>query len=237
MNGYRHLLCAAAALALLPGPAAGAPSRSELEERVIALERAVDNQGLIEIARQIERLQAELRALRGEIEQLQFAQDGAKQQQRDQYLDLDRRIAALEDGARRIAAAVPAEADPALAYKAAFDELKAGRYAEAKQGFAAFLEAHPEHELAENAQYWLGEVHYVELDYAAALDAFQRVIEGYPQARKAPDALLKAGYCQYELKRFEAARASLSRVIREYPGSPAAKDAGERLARMTAEGR
>ncbi len=122
-------------------------------------------------------------------------------------------------------------------YQAAFDLLKAGRYAEARSGLSAFLAAHPDHELAENAQYWLGEVYYVELDYASALGAFERVLADYPKARKTPDALLKAGYCQYELKRFEAARISLTRLIREYPGTAAAKDAGERLARMTAEGR
>ena len=82
--GAALLACAAALAAGLPSPATAAASRAELEERVVQLERAVDNRGLLEIARQLETLQAEVRALRGGLEELQFALDGAKQQQRDQ---------------------------------------------------------------------------------------------------------------------------------------------------------
>lgn len=232
--------------ALLAGLLAGLPattawaaaSRSELDERLARVERIVDNQALAELAGQLAALEAEVRALRGSLEELQFALDSARQQQRDQYLDLDRRLQALEAGAERLArAAAAAGPDPQADYQAAFDLLKTGRYAEAQRGFEGFLLAHPQHDLAANAQYWLGEVHYVERNYEAALAAFERVMSAYPQARKAADALLKVGYCQYELKRYAAARASLARVTQEFSGSLAAQDAARRLDRMAAEGR
>jgi tol-pal system protein YbgF len=223
-------------LLALPSPAVAQASRAELEQRVAALERLADNQGLIELARQLDALQAEVRQLRGSLEELQFALEGAREQQRAQYLDLDRRLKAVEQGAARLAepAAAPG---PEAGYQAAFDSLKAGRYPEARAGFEAFLVAYPGHELASNAQYWLGEVFYVERDYEAALAAFGKVLSTVPQARKAPDALLKSGYCHYELKRYPAARSALSRVTADYAGTPAARDAAARLARMTAEGR
>ena len=227
----------ASLLAALPGLAQAQASRAELEARVAQLERLADNQGLIELARQLDALQAEVRALRGSVEELQFALNGAKEQQRAQYLDLDQRLQAVEEGAARLAAtATVAASDPTAQYQAAFDLLKAGKYDEARAGFQGFLASHPEHELAANAQYWLGEVSYVERDYDAALESFRKVLSNYPQARKAPDALLKTGYCQYELKRYAPARATLIKVTDDYPDTAAARDAAERLSRMAAEG-
>lgn len=228
-------LGAAAVACLAPQATQAQASRAELEQRVAQLERLADNPGLLELSRQIEVLNAELRSLRGDLEELQFALQGAREQQRAQYLDLDRRLQAVEDSASRLAAG--AAVDPAIAYQSAFDLLKAGQYAEARAGFERFLVDHPQHELASNAQYWLGEVSYVERDYAAALAAFGKVLQGYSQARKAPDALLKTGYCQYELKRYPEARATLRRVMEEFPDSAAAKDAAARLSRMAGEGR
>ncbi|MCU0975301.1 MAG: tol-pal system protein YbgF [Steroidobacteraceae bacterium] len=222
-------------------PAGAAASRAELEARVIELERKVDNQGLLELARQIEILQAELRSLRGSLEELQFSLEGARRQQREQYLDLDRRIQAAEAAIQKLSesavAAAPAGGDPVAEYQAAFQFLKEGRYAEARQGFASFLAAHPGHELSENARYWLGEAHYVERQYPQALAAFEDVIREHPQGRKLGDAMLKAGYCLYELRRDAEARRWLERVMRELPGTPAAREAGARLARMKSEGR
>jgi tol-pal system protein YbgF len=228
---------AASLLAAVPGLAQAQASRAELEQRVAQLERLADNQGLIELARQLDALQAEVRALRGSVEELQFSLNGAKEQQRAQYLDLDKRLQAVEEGAARLAAtATAAGSDPAAQYQAAFDLLKSGKYDQAKAGFEGFLASYPTHELASNAQYWLGEVSYVERDYESALKAFGKVLSDYPQARKAPDALLKTGYCHYEVKRFSQARATLVKVTDQFPDTPAARDAAERLARMAAEG-
>lgn len=218
----------------LPMAAQGQASRAELEQRIAQLERMADNQGLIELARQVELLNAEVRSLRGSLEELQHALDGAREQQKAQYLDLDARLQAVEKSASQLAAATAG--DPAAEYQAAFDQLKAGHYPEARAGFDSFLAAYPEHELASNARYWLGEVAYVERDYEAALAAFDKVLSDYPHARKAPDALLKSAYCQQELKRTAAARSLLERVIAEYPGTPAATEATARLARLKTEG-
>lgn len=237
---HRRLAVVAVSALLAVPVAAAAPSRAELDERLVQLERIVENQGLqrLELARQMESLQEELRALRGQLEELQFALEGARGQQRQQYLDLDGRLQAVEERATRLAEATQAPGqDPDDQYQEAFELLKGGQYAEARAAFEAFLKQHPGHELAANAQYWVGEVHYVEKDFEAALWAFGRVAEVYPQARKTPDALLKSGYCEYELGRFADARTTLRRLVSEFPGSPAAREASERLERMDAEGR
>ena len=109
-------------------------------------------------------------------------------------------------------------------------------YEPAAMAFEQFLVSFPDSELADNAQYWLAESHYVTKKFETALGEFEAVIEKFPRSRKVPDALLKMGYCSYELKRWGAARESLQRVQAEYPETTAARLAGQRLQRMDEEG-
>ena len=231
---------AAAVLAMAIPFSAAAQSRGErletLEQRMGVVERQLENQGLIEMQRQVATLDQELRQLRGELEQLQHDLERARSQQRDQYVDLDTRLRAAETALSAAQATVPA-ASPEGEYQAAFNLLKDGRYDEATVALREFLARHRQHELASNAMYWLGEAHYVRRDYPAALAAFEGVLKDYPGARKSADALLKAGYCHYELQRYGPARTVLARLVQEYPDSPVAAEARARLERMTAEGR
>jgi len=231
---------ATAALAALVALPAVAQSQGErigtLEQRMGVVERQLENQGLLEMARQLDALNAEVRGLRGELERLQHELDAARRQQRDQYVDLDARLRAAETALAAAQSAAPT-GSPEAEYQAAFNLMKEGRYDQAAVDLKQFLAQHRDHELASNAQYWLGEVHYVKRDFPAALAAFEGVLSTYPGARKGPDALLKVGYCQYELKRYDRARAALARVTQDYPESTAAVEATERLQRMSAEGR
>lgn len=230
----------AAVLAALAAAPAIAQSQGErigaLEQRMGVVEQKLDNQALLEMARQLDALSADVRALRGELETLRHDLDASRRQQRDQYVDLDTRLRAAETALAASQSVAPA-AGPDAEYQAAFNLLKEGRYDEAAAAWSAFLAQHRDHELASNAQYWLGEVNYVKRDFPAALKSFEVVLSGFPGARKSPDALLKAGYCHYELGHFDLARMALTRVMKDYPESTAAVEATERLKRMTAEGR
>jgi len=127
--------------------------------------------------------------------------------------------------------------DDRASYQAALELLRQGRYDQAETAFTQFLADFPQSELADNAQYWLGETHYVKREFEAALAAFQLVLERFPNSRKVPDALLKAGFCQYELQQWADARASLEAVVERFPDSTAARLASQRLERMRAERR
>ena len=235
----RALQVAACLFAGFAASAALAQSKGErldlLESRMDGVERQLSNQGLLEISRQIELLNGELRTLRGEIDKLQHELERSRTQQREQYVDLDTRLRAAEAALVATAPQV-ASGTPEAEYQAAFDLLKEGRYDEAAVALGDFHTRNPQHELAPNALYWLGEAHYVRRDYTAALAAFEGLMREYPGTRKAPDALLKAGYCQFELKQAVAARATLNRVVQEFPDSPAAVEAKARLERIGAQG-
>ncbi len=137
------------------------------------------------------------------------------------------------------APALPAadSAQQQLAYQAAFDLLKEGRYAESIAAFEQFLAGYPSGAYSDNAQYWLGEARYVTRDFTAASRDFQLVLKQFPGSPKVPDAMLKLGYAQYELQDFATARATLSELRQKYPSSTAARLAASRLERMAQEGR
>lgn len=225
---------------------------TDIEARVIRIERMLDNQTLAELAEQLSDLQRDAQQLRGDIETLNFEFEQGQQRQRQQYVDLDDRLERLERGVSRAGDStstsggsgsvgagqlpLPGGGDRAN-YQAAFELLKEGRYDESANAFAQFLVTFADSPLADNAQYWLAETAYVNRRFGEALPKFQRVLDEYPDSRKSPDALLKVGYCNYELERWAAAREALQRVVNEFGNTTAARLAQQRLDRMRSEGR
>jgi tol-pal system protein YbgF len=260
MQRLTPLLALAAAAAALGG-CASTPEEdpvqiklADLDARVTKLERA--NQTVVEMSQHQEASQAELRELRGQIDQLQHDNAALHKQQHDLYTDLDQRIKALSSAGPGAASAGGAAAGPAAppaaaadsggaaaepssveqaVYNQSFDALRAGSYSTAITGFKSFLSSYPQSPLAENAQYWLGETYYVNHDYDSAAEAFRVVLKKWPDARKAPDALLKLGYTQFEQKQWSAARATLTAVTQKYAGTDAAKLAADKLHRIPAQ--
>jgi tol-pal system protein YbgF len=218
---------------------------TDLEARVIRIERVVENESLIQLASQVSQLQAETQSLRGEIETLRYEAENSAAGQRDLYVDVDSRLQALEQTApagggfgTAVGAGVGGAAIGANdqeAYDQAFDLIQDRRYPEAQSAFESFLVTHASSPLADNAQYWLAETRYVQRQFADALPEFQKVLDRYPQSAKTPDALLKVGYCNYELKNFTAAREALQQVVRMYPDTTAARLATQRLERIGQE--
>lgn len=222
---------------------------NELEQRMEAMERVVRNQGLAGMTQQVSALERQGDELRGQIEELGHNSTTTAERQRQLYLDLDTRIQELETAMQARTAPnvleggtlapgqlpVPGGSDRDN-YQVAFELLKEQRYEDAGMAFEQFLISFPDSELADNAQYWLAESHYVTQKFERALAEFEDVITRFPRSRKVPDALLKMGYCNYELEQWEAARASLERVQDDYPETTAARLAGQRLERMAEEG-
>jgi tol-pal system protein YbgF len=213
---------------------------NDLDARLAKLERIMANQSLLDMAQRLDAAQADLRTLRGQMDELQNGSEATRKQQRDLYADLERRLA------ERTAAAPPAgptavggtqtgtaaAGGEQAAYVQAFEALKNQNYAVSIAGFKQYLASYPTSDLADNAQYWLGEAYYVTRDYDNAATAFRAVGERWPNSRKAPDALLKLGFTQYELKHYAEARTTLTLVTTRFPDSEAAKLAAERVKRL-----
>jgi tol-pal system protein YbgF len=126
----------------------------------------------------------------------------------------------------------PKTDDPLKLYHQAYDALRAGRHDEAIAGFRELVRRFPEHDLADNAQYWLGECFYDRKLYSAAAPEFRQVVTRYPTGNKAPDALLKLAYCLLALGDLQKGRDLLSQVPASYPHTEAARLAELRLAEI-----
>ena len=104
-----------------------------------------------------------------------------------------------------------------------------GLYAEAENAFQGYVEAHPGTELADNAQFWIGECRFARQDFQGALEAFLRTVERYPEGNKIPDAMLKAGRSLEEMGAKDDALATYREIRRLHPGTAASALAKERL--------
>jgi tol-pal system protein YbgF len=217
---------------------------NDLDARVSKVERVVSNQSLVQLATQVDTLQAEVRELRGQVEDLQNTTRELRKQQRDLYGDLDKRVAALQQGgAAAGGSSGPGASDGEAGvssteqsvYGQAFDALKAGSYSVAVSGFQSFLKQYPSSTLAPNAEYWLGEAHYVNQDYAAAENAFQTVLDRWPTSSKAPDAMLDLGNTQLAQGKTAKGRTTLHRVVSQFPGTDAAARAEKRLKQSSSQ--
>jgi tol-pal system protein YbgF len=129
---------------------------------------------------------------------------------------------------------VPGSSEVAL-YQIANDHLRAGATAEAMAAFRTFVKRFPNHELADNAQYWLGECFYHRKDYSMALREFRRVVEKFPRGNKVPDALLKLGFSYLALGSTRPGKETLTELARSYPRHPASGLATAKLAELAAE--
>ncbi len=210
---------------------------NDLDTRTTRIERVISNQSLLDMAQSVNSLQAQVRTLQGRIDELENVNDALRKQQRALYADLDHRITQLSAGAGTPAAAAPVGAPPGseqAAYMQALDSLKNAKYPDAITELQQFLSTYPKSDLADNAQYWLGETYYASGDFSKAASAFRTLLGQWPSSSKAPDALLQLGYSQYELKQYQDARTTLAQVAQKYPGSTAAQQAQDRLRQMSA---
>ena len=208
-----------------------------------------NDQGIIEIVRQLDELQRQVSAMQGITENLEYESQTTQDRQRSLYIDLDDRLQDLE---RSISALnsmnvvnedeiiigelpIPGGTD-AENYAAAFELLKEQKYELSSLAFIRFLSAFPGSSLNDNAQYWLSESYYVTKQFERALEQFTKVIELYPRSRKVSDALLKVGYCNYELGNWSDARRVFERIENDYPESTVAKLAEQRIKVMDDRG-
>ena len=95
--------------------------------------------------------------------------------------------------------------------------LQDGDYAGAEKAFKTFVQRNPQHVLAGNAQYWLGETYYARRDYQNAMTAFAEGFKVYKTSPKGPDNLLKLGITLAVLNRKSDACAVFARFNQDYP--------------------
>ncbi len=109
------------------------------------------------------------------------------------------------------------EGTEAERYEYAFSFLRRGDFPSAEAAFKNFLLAHPDHTLAGNAQYWLGETFYVRKNYPEAAGAFLKGFQTYGDGTKGPDSLLKLGMSLSSMNQNQQACSAFEELLSRYP--------------------
>lgn len=117
-------------------------------------------------------------------------------------------------------------------YDNALQLFRSGQYDAAKDEFKSYLEGYPQSDLADNAQFWLGECYYAEKRYGEAIAAYEKTIKEYPKSDKVSSAMLKQGMAFLELGDNTAGKILLKKVVKEYPNSNQAKIAKSKLTQV-----
>jgi tol-pal system protein YbgF len=135
-------------------------------------------------------------------------------------------------GPAALASAPPASAD--VLYSNALRDINGKHYDLATQEFQDYMKWYGDTDLASNAQFYLGEVAFMQMQFQVALDAYNRVIENYPKSFKTASARMRKGLCLAELGQKASAVRELRAVVRLYPGTDEAKRAAAKLKEMGA---
>lgn len=186
----------------------------------------------------LDTLRVEFQSVNGRIEDMARDRSQIREDVSLVRDDLALKVTALEDRLARQAAQAtvsPAPAAPAETPEAIYErglELiqKKGDFVGGRQWLQEFLQRYPQHELAVNAMYWIGEAWYGEKKYENAILQFQDVIQKYGEHPKVAAALLKQGMAFHALGDLKNARVILQKLIDSFPLSEEAKRAREKLA-------
>lgn len=123
---------------------------------------------------------------------------------------------------------------PDVLYSSALRDFTGGKYDLARQQFADYLRYFPETDLAGNAQFYLGEIHYRQQQYREAIAEYDRAIDNYPRGNKRAAARLKKGFALAELGQRASAIRELREVVRRHPGTEEERNARARLRELGA---
>jgi len=206
-----------------------------------------------ELFYQMQTLQVEVQELRGLVEEQRHLIERLERDQKEQYLDLDRRVSALRGassstasstGGPVVGASAGAEARPAGspatgmapsagasgtgerdAYTVAFNLTRDKQFQRAIDAFNQLLIDYPGGEYSGNAYYWLGELYLAlpDPDLEKSRQSFAQVVTLYPNHPKVPDSLYKLGVVFHRLGDSQKALEYLDQAQRRFPGTPAAR--------------
>jgi tol-pal system protein YbgF len=107
-------------------------------------------------------------------------------------------------------------------YVEGYSRFNSGDYDAAEKAFQEFLARSPDSDLADDAQYWIGECFFSRKDYRRSVLEFRKVIDQYPFGNRVPHAFLKIGLSYLALGDRDRAAENLETVVQAFPKSDVA---------------
>ena len=192
-----------------------------------------------ELQANLDAMRLEQQALNGRLADLSQADNELRDELSLVRDDLGLKISAIEDQLTKPEAkpqtqTAPVAESPEDLYRRAVAMIRNDeRYGEGRELLQRFLQQQPQHSLAVNASYWIGEAYYGEKKYENAILQFQDVIDKHSDHPKAASAQLKQGITFQTLGDNQSAKAIFNKLVDTFPLSAEAKEAKRRLASMS----
>ena len=181
-----------------------------------------------EVAHAVERLAEKVEMIAQDLnmrlQDIEMALEGGLQ-----VPDEKKKITKSKNDASELSKPVPSDISANQLYNDAYDFMKKGAFASAEEWFRTFTQKFPEHNKAENAYYWLGEVRLVRQKPQEALVAFGESIKNFPDGARAADSLLKMGVSFVQIGKIELAKTTWQKLISDFPNSSPAENAKKRM--------
>jgi len=134
------------------------------------------------------------------------------------------------------AAAAPVTLAPGMTpqrlYNTALADFTAGQWALCIEGFNTYLRSFSRTDLADDAQWYVGECYQQDGKFQEAIDAYNRVISGYPKGDRVPDAYYKRGMALGAMGQTDRARESFETLMKNYPDHDMSRMAKQQLDRL-----
>ena len=143
--------------------------------------------------------------------------------------DKDARISQLQSQGVRYTQ--PTIGDFSTNYQEGLRRHRMRNYQESIAVFNQLKDSYPNHKLASNCVYWIGENYFMLGNYSAAITAFRSVLQ-YSRSYKIDDATLMLGRCYEKMGQYDQARSYFNQVISQYPQSEYVPKAQQWLARI-----
>jgi tol-pal system protein YbgF len=118
---------------------------------------------------------------------------------------------------------------PDALFQASLEQLRRGSHTTARAGFEEVLRQYPSADIADDAQFYLGEALSAEGNAAGADSAYAAVVTRWPNSPRAPTAMYKRALAMERGGNAAGMRAVLTDLVARYPRSDEAALARERL--------
>jgi tol-pal system protein YbgF len=121
---------------------------------------------------------------------------------------------------------------PQRMYNTSLADFTAGQWALCIDGFNTYLRNFSRTDLADDAQWYIGECYHQDGKFAESIEAYNRVITNYPKGDRVPDAYYKRGIALSAMGQNDRARESFEALMKLFPEHDTARLAKQQLDRI-----
>ena len=121
---------------------------------------------------------------------------------------------------------------PQRLFDTAMADFTVGQWALCIEGFETYLRGFGRTDLADDAQFYIGECRHRDNKPTEAVDAYNRVISNYPKGDRVPDAYYKRGLVFSEIGQADRARESFEMLMKQFPETDLARLAKQQMDRL-----